>query len=563
MPRPGIRALALVGLPAVLSMGVSVSCLSDANPGFDPPPDALHFPAGLTLDPRVSQAPLAADCDDGSACTDAGGACVAGVCREPAARWMFVTNSNSDLRYNASSLSALNLEKFHCYRQGGQTEGCEAYGEIPALRDPDEPVTAERPCRPLATKPSVIECTEGPFIDESATVNMGHFPTVIAGLDPGKGDDEARLLIPVRGDPSITWMDISGGLAPNDGDPSVDIECGQGEDPDERDKRKCGDDHRVTRLLDDPDLPRIGAEPINILVSQDESFAYVTHSADPDLSLVALKDLGDPSDPGDDRRIRPLLVDQKLFMVPSNLQILPGSLGLAERPCDGDDPPNISRDCARPLVYAAMRYERNLIAASVYALDPDTDLESYQSCVEPEDLGTPGGILCESQFDFEARFFAGGVSPSEFAGPPQLGDLAFSADGNTLFAVQTNPGALLRIDTSVDTAGNIRDIPAGQVELCPRATAMKVYRDGQDDYALVTCYRSAAIFVVDLNSLNLVATIQPGTGPHHMAVDLARELVYVGNTLEASISVIDMSRDSDSRFSEIARLGLQEPFSND
>ncbi len=92
---------------------------------------------------------------------------------------------------------------------------------------------------------------------------------------------------------------------------------------------------------------------------------------------------------------------------------------------------------------------------------------------------------------------------------------------------------------------------------------MATYRDGEDAYALVSCYRSAAVFVVDLQTLQVVANVQPGTGPHQMAVDLAREKVYVANTLEATISVVEMSRASDSRFGEVARIGLQEAFSSD
>ena len=38
-------------------------------------------------------------------------------------------------------------------------------------------------------------------------------------------------------------------------------------------------------------------------------------------------------------------------------------------------------------------------------------------------------------------------------------------------------------------------------------------------------------------------------------------VLYVANTLEASVSVVDLSRTRTTRFEEIARLGLQEPFS--
>jgi DNA-binding beta-propeller fold protein YncE len=45
-----------------------------------------------------------------------------------------------------------------------------------------------------------------------------------------------------------------------------------------------------------------------------------------------------------------------------------------------------------------------------------------------------------------------------------------------------------------------------------------------------------------------------------MAVDLAREVVYVANSLDATVSVISMAASSPSRFTQIARIGLQEPY---
>ena len=54
---------------------------------------------------------------------------------------------------------------------------------------------------------------------------------------------------------------------------------------------------------------------------------------------------------------------------------------------------------------------------------------------------------------------------------------------------------------------------------------------------------------------------QVGTGPHRMTADLAREVVYVGNTLDATVSVIDMGDARDTRFAEIGRLGIQTPYS--
>ena len=44
------------------------------------------------------------------------------------------------------------------------------------------------------------------------------------------------------------------------------------------------------------------------------------------------------------------------------------------------------------------------------------------------------------------------------------------------------------------------------------------------------------------------------------AVDEAREVIYVANSLDKTISVVDTSARRTTRFSEIARLGQQVPY---
>jgi hypothetical protein len=543
MPGPQNAARRLASLTAAAAALVLLSCIGEANPGIDPPTDQLQFPSGLLLDPRVSSA-AQEPCETVADCgPEEQWSCAAGACRQKP-RWLFVTNANSDLRFNGSAVLAVDLNLFFAKIDPG---GVDLEGKKNKIAGPGGAVDDEQPCRFLSNKPQVVECREEPFIPSDKTITLGHFAATISAWDPDPDDGEAMLLIPVRGDPSVALIEIKGGLTSGD----VDIDCGQGSNSGRRDPRRCADEHRLTHIRDDEALGRLGNEPSNVLVSPEHELAYVTHSADEDLSLISLTGLSGNGDP---------IVVDRVFMTPAT-GVFPGSFGIAERPCNEDDAPNVTNDCQRPMVYAAFRYQRFISTATVFSLDED-DLASGQSCIGPDDLGKEGGIICDAQYAPVFDFFAGGVSPGNAIGPPQLGDMQFSDNGEELFAVQTNPGALLRIDTSIDATGNTRDIPAGAVEVCPRATAMAIYRDDQDDYALVSCYRSAAIFVIDLRTLRVVANIQPGTGPHTLEVDLARQVVYVANTLEATVSVIDMARGSSSRFSETARIGLQDPYTS-
>jgi DNA-binding beta-propeller fold protein YncE len=119
---------------------------------------------------------------------------------------------------------------------------------------------------------------------------------------------------------------------------------------------------------------------------------------------------------------------------------------------------------------------------------------------------------------------------------------------------------LLRVDTSIGADGETRDVPAGQVEICAQPTSMAIYDDGGSQFALVTCYRSGELFIVDLASFTVVGLSRAGIGPDSLAIDLAREVVYVANSLDGTISIIDMSRSRPTRFNQIARIGLQEPY---
>lgn len=174
--------------------------------------------------------------------------------------------------------------------------------------------------------------------------------------------------------------------------------------------------------------------------------------------------------------------------------------------------------------------------------------------------GEPGAVQCTPQI-FSAGFTAaGGFSVNSGSG--QLGDVAFSRDGRRLFAVQSQPGALLFVDTSVDGRGETRDEPAGLVELCNGPSRMTLFEDGANDYAAVSCPGPSQVFIVDLSGFRVVANVVTGQGPHPIVFDRARQLLYVGNTLDETVSVIDVARDRPTRFAEIARVGLQTPFEN-
>lgn len=515
------------------------------NLGVPPPDDGLFFPSGMLLDPRASDL-------DGPV------------------RFLFVANGNNDLSYNGGTVVAIDLDEFFA-----------AWTDDPAMLTVD-PYCGEdrcvlnvgssidegrnendRPCRRLALRPSIVECDEAPFVKRA--VNVGDFATLLTSSCevPVEGGrcEHTRLWLPVRGDPSVTYIDL---VPDDDEDVGFKFDCRNDDDPDAPadPDQKCGASHKLTQLRNNEDLPEIDREPFSMLISPSQRYGYVAHADSEILSVVALDgllSLGEPTGP-------PAVVESvDLFDDASGLT---GGFGLAERPCSVEqgNAPSITSGCTRPLVYGSYRYLMLLRSFTLEGIEEPADVGAGEEpkCLGPqEDLGQPGKIVCDPQVRSAQRIFPGGLDPLQTSLRPVLGDMAFGDDrGDELYVVQTSPGALLKLDTSLGPDGEPIDSPsAPPLELCEEPTRMKLWRDHGQRFAFISCFRAALVFVVDLDSFRVVRQIRMGTGPYELEVDDARDILYVSNTLERSISVIDISRDRPTRFQEIARIGLQDPFS--
>ena len=534
-------------------MGVFPGC-GDPNTGFQPPPDNIFFPQGLLLDPRTPPG--------------------------RAARYLFVSNGNNDLSYNGSTVVAIDLDAFFSAWSESSVDGgvdeleysyspfpyCEGAGGRCVL-DVGAPVSDRFPCRRLGLMPQVVECDEGPFVVDS--VQMGDFSTLIAASNEPSGIP--RLWVPVRGDPSIVFIDVEG-----DWPGPPDLACGQGRrDGEAVDDSRCADSFRLTHLRNDGDLELLPGEPFNIHVAETDEYryAFVAHGSGPSLTVVALDGLH-----GGDGR--PAIVDIEDIFVPTSSSVSRGGYGLATRPCGscgdegGSSVPSITRDCSRPLVYGTLRWQLLATSFTVSGIDPEglpgdayerrsceDDQGNYLGpyCASPEQVGDACALVCEPQVRGAVRFSVGGLDPQSTSSAETLGALAFGDEcGDSLYVLQTNPGALLRLDTSVE-AGEPLDIPAGRsIEVCDQPTQFTLWRER--GLAFVACYQSANVFVVDLRTDQVVDVVTVGTGPSDLVLDPVRELLYVANLLEGSVSVLDVSRHRVSRNREVARIGLQEPY---
>lgn len=539
------------------AIGLGVAC-GDPNAGVDPPSKGLFFPAGLLLDP-------AAPAD-----------------RPP--RWLYVVNANSDLRFSGGTVAALDLDAFwdawavphpdprrrtaarQCERDdSGRIEG-------PCVRPPGGTLDEAHPCRGLATLPQVVECDEGSFV--RAATAVGSFGSVLdASLecesrpcepceDPCSCGTTTRLWVPIRNDPSITYLDVK--WSREDGECLPQIDCG--------DEARCDSSHQLQFLRNDPDLPAMSRDPFNLLVSPSanmpgaERFAYVSHLSTPELTLVDLDGVvgADGRKTGD-----PSIVDQAFVFALGSSS--PGGFGLAERPCfalgegpngDADPDPNdpaVTNRCRRPLLYGAHRWTRVLQMVTTASADPG---EGRTCAADADAIEQPGAVVCDARVRGELTIVTPGLDPGGGGLLEVFGSLQFADErGDELFVVQTNPGALLRFDTSLDERGEPANVLGGTpVELCQEPTSLAIHDDGEIRLGLVTCFRSGYVAIIDLDRMQLLREVVAGTGPHAIQVDDARGVAYVSNSLEKTISVIDLAVERSTRFTEIARLGLQDPY---
>lgn len=541
---------------AAMLASASLTGCTDPNVGVDPPRDAFFFPAGLLLDPRTPEG-------------------------EPS-RYLFVSNGNNDLSFNAGSVAVVDLDAFFASWQadpvidtsGVLTPSFEAYrfcDDNRCVLDVGAATTEDFPCRRLGFLPGVVECDERPFVVDG--VRMGDFATVLAASREG---DTPRLWVPVRGDPSVTFVDIAGEYpAP------PDLRCGQVmRNGEALDTERCTDDFKLTHLRNDESLDEIAREPFNIHISEGDGFRYgvVAHAAGAGITLIDLDGLRGSS--------KPAIVDAAGLFIPAGGGRT-GGFGLATRPCgacgaegEGDElapnTPTVTEGCTRPLVYAGFRFQLSAVSLTASGLDfaemPDgattrdscfDDAGNYLGpyCAEPEDIGEPCAVVCEPTFQNAQRFLVGGVDPLAPTLSAALGDIEFGDPcGDDLYLVQTNPGALLKLDTSLGPDDVPFDIPSGPpIELCSQPTRLEIWHE--EGLAFASCFQAGYVYIVDLRASTVVGTVISGTGPHDLVLDKAREVLYVANSLEESISVIDVGRTRPTRYTEVARIGLQEPFS--
>lgn len=214
------QIMQLFRLVTTCLLGLALAGCPASGEEVQPPRDQIFFPTGLALDPSDEV--------------------------------LFVVNANSNLAYDSASVVVADLDVIDTLTDtwlGGQ------------LPDGD--------CIRDDILAHIAQCQEAEVLRPEASARIGNFATDLGVQELADGD--LRLFVPVRGDPSITWIDYEAGQLTCGGTGSFPL---------------CDDDHRLSQYLADLELPSLVTEPFGVYVDSGNGYAVVTHLAQAAVSLV-------------------------------------------------------------------------------------------------------------------------------------------------------------------------------------------------------------------------------------------------------------------------------------
>ena len=427
-------------LTAVASLAFAAGCPASADE-VRPPDHQLYFPTGLAITPDEQT--------------------------------LFAVSANSDLRFDSGTILTFDIPRITSL--------------VDQWLESGDPGLAN--CTPDLGFPITLICDECELADPARSVRVGNFATEIGIQELASGD--LRLFLAVRGDPSVTYVDVVGGVP----------DCNSSS---ENQFAECDDDHRLTDVTDEIAIPD---EPFGLYVDGVSGFAMVTHLSNGAVSLVDAPRSG----------ARPALADALggIFVRDQNNQV--GAVGVAGRlPGSPNDRVYVtSRTEARVQTLLVNRFEGQLptiVAAEFFFLDR----------VLPSDDGR---------------------------------DIAFAADGDTAYIINRDPPMLQVIDTSLSETGIPRNELAGAIELCRQASVIEVVDGGAGERLYVACFQDGQVWSINPVSLSVESIIDVGRGPQFLAAAPGAGFLFVSNFRESTLGVIDIRPGSETENRVVLRIG--------
>jgi hypothetical protein len=553
--RGGARTQARAGLSLALALAAAPACKLNQQ-GVPPPLDRISFPASALVDP------------DGL--------------------WLYVANSNSDLRYNDGTLVAVDLDAAVRDRFGAMDYNpiwpvCPGADRVrPDAVDVGRFPADAAPCCWDYLDHGILNCDERLYIPPSSTVKIGSFsagmqfqtftesmcgpdkPATYTGTDrhacnPNCPSEPVggRLFIGVRGNSSLTYVDTSRVYDQSlqlPVDPAVAaarMMAGQQTPGRERPVFSCSDPHgtdpnvcTVTQTPQ-PSSPGNGEQPIHV---PDEPYALaLDESADllyvgnlrgdtmhPQTGGISLFDVSRPTASVSDVP-RFIAATGSFFNPDVNNQFGITSLTLRR---NGH-------------VYACSRYGTNSV-----------DVQPALSGLCNQDPGTISLVMGSDVFT--TPLLGQEIRGIQFLPDPNGVPAEGANQASRAFVLQRTPPGLVEFDASTDQRA-FGNFPSKVLETCAGPTFLQAYDAGEGTRLYVTCFDQGQIYVFDPYVPRLISVINAGRGPAGLAFprtfrgDRPERLAYVVGFAANDVPVLDLTPGSATQYHVVQRIGFPSP----
>lgn len=508
--RSSVGRMLKSGLSLLLALAASGCSLGQS--GIEPPNDQIFLPSGLAID--------------------------------PAGDWLYVVNSNNDLRFNAGTVLPLDLVKAKSHRDRGLASWPDCTTTF-FESDEDPAALAEQPDQPCCVdlvNRHILNCNGRAYAQPDATVQIGSFGAATAVQRPtGKDSPWAdgvsfRLFITVRADPSVTFMDVR---RPLGGAP--ELRCtGPRDSSDPQSRNAFCDDHwRVRRPggaeIEDNVLPE---EPHSLTLDETRGILYVGHlavtvrgtSRGGGISTIDVRGLVNASTPNVINQVSRTVFPTSLVQGVTAVTLPP--------PRDPNDP-NSPPDPNDPAVFAVSRSGPDITGMVLLCGDAcDTD--------PPRDLTLVPGEQIKS-----TAFYPTGTDIRGFLLSPLDRNKGYVLHRNTPESSgSANPEALVVLDRRTGQARSI-------LEICSGANNMQFHNTGRGDLLFISCYEGGQVYVVDPEALLVKSIVEAGHGPNALTFSPTdRTVAYVADYADNNVAVIDLEPGSPTEYMVVQRIGF-------
>jgi hypothetical protein len=479
---------------------------------------------------------------------------------DPDGKWLYVANSNSDLRYNSGTLVAVDLDATISDRFGAS----QSHWQVCAGADRTRLDTDPDPCCWDYLDHNILDCDDRLYIPPDSTIEIGSFssgmvfqkfsrpacPTGTTTADltsqattrhqcsascPGNDTDDGRLFIGVRGNSTLTYVDTSRTLDPATGLPRPTFSCAASPTP----GVACQVSQTMAGAPSPGDLTTpilVPDEPYALALDDTQDLLYIGNlrgdTSHAQTGGISLFDVADPED------------KPPTFIGPSPSFFNPdpnGNFGIT------------SLTKHNHQVYASSRYGTNVVNVA----------PTYSSGAG---LTPPAGSLFDCRMDpltislnAGSDVFTTPLVGAEIRGIQFLSDDEPLLGNNRAFVLQRTPPALVGFDISTNPQ-SFGNFPSDVLETCAGPTFLQSYDAGEGMRLYVTCFDQGQIYIFDPTVPRLIAVLNAGRGPAGIAFpDQPRTdhaLGYIVGFSANDISVVDLTPGSSTQYHIVQRIGF-------